>query len=139
MSAEEIKKDPVIKSIFDEGGLEHPSANFTDQIINTIKSESKDAVFVYKPIISKKAWLILIFIGLSLFVYLTFGLSSESSYFGIHGFSMNFDAPNLKEFMGRFKFSFGLSPILKTALIALSIFTFSNLIIFELKSKSLFR
>ena len=59
MSAKEIRKDPFIKSIFDEGGTEQPSGNFTNQIINTIKAQSKKSAFVYKPVISKKAWLVI--------------------------------------------------------------------------------
>lgn len=139
MSAEDINRDPVIKSIFDEGGLEQPSANFTSQIIKVIKSQSKDSVFVYKPVIGKKTWLVLIFLGVSLFVYLTLGLSPESGFLSLHGFSLDFDASGIRKALGQFKFSLELSPIFKTALIALSIFTFSHLIIFELKSRSLIK
>jgi hypothetical protein len=139
MSAEEIKKDPVIKSIFDEGGLEQPSDNFTDQIINTIKAQSKDSAFVYKPVISKKAWLALTFLGISLFVYLMLGLSPDSEFLGFHGFLMDFDTSGIKKVLGQFRFSLELSPILKMALATLSIFTFANLIIFELRSRSFFK
>ena len=139
MSAEEIKKDPVIKSIFEEGGLEHPSSNFTDQIIKTIKSEAKDSVFVYKPAIGKKTWLVLIIFGVALFIYLTLGLSPEGGFLNLPEFSMGFDTSGIKKVLGQFRFSLELSPILKMALVALSVFTFSNLIIFELRSRSFFK
>jgi len=139
MSAEEIKKDPVIKSIFEEGGLEHPSSNFTDQIIKAIKSEAKDSVFIYKPAIGKKTWLALIIFGVALFIYLTLGLSPEGGFLNLPEFSMDFDASGIRKVLGQFSFSLDLSPILKTSLIALSIFTFTNLIIFELKSRSFFK
>lgn len=139
MSAEEIKKDPVIKSIFEEGGLEYPSSNFTDQIIKAIKSEAKDSVFIYKPAIGKKTWLTLIIFGVALFIYLTLGLSPEGGFLNLPEFSMDFDASGIRKVLGQFSFSLDLSPILKTSLIALSIFTFTNLIIFELKSRSFFK
>ena len=63
MSSEEFKKDPTIKSIFDEGGIEQPSDNFTNQIIKNIKAQSKESAFVYTPVISKNGWLVLAFIG----------------------------------------------------------------------------
>ena len=37
MKSEKVKKDPFIKSIFDEGGIEQPSEKFTNKIIDTIK------------------------------------------------------------------------------------------------------
>ena len=139
MSDENIKKDPVIQSMLDEGGLEHPSNNFTNQIINSIKAQTKESAFVYKPVISKNVWLGLIFAGVSLFIYLVFSLSPESQFLNLNGFSMDFDASRIREIIPQISFSLELSSIMKTALIALSFFTFSNLIIFELKSRSFFK
>lgn len=139
MSAEEMKKDPIIKSILDEGGLEHPSSKFTNNIINAIKAQSKDAAYVYKPVISKSAWLVLIFMGSALFIYLLLGLSPENSLLNLEGFSFSVDTSALKSFFGKFSLSLEMSPIYKTALIALSLFTFTNLIIFELRNKSLWK
>jgi hypothetical protein len=86
MSAEDIKKDPVITSILNEGGLEQPSSNFTDQIINTIKAQSSEAVYQYKPVISRSAWLVFTFVGVALFGYILFGLPAETKYPAIQDF-----------------------------------------------------
>ena len=139
MSAEEIKKDPFIKSIFDEGGTEQPSGNFTNQIINTIKAQSKESAFVYKPVISKKAWLVIAFLGVSLFLYLLFGNAEPGQGLNLYGYSLNVDTSIIKGVLSKIAFSFELTPILKTSFLALIFFTFSNLIIFELKSRSFFK
>lgn len=139
MSSEEIKKDPFIKSILDEGGLEKPSRNFTSQIINTIKAQSKDSAFVYKPVISRSAWLVLAFLGTALFLYILLGLSPGGQFLNLHEFSLNIDSSKIKGLLSKVAFSFEITPILKTSLIALTFFTFSNLIIFELKSRSFFK
>lgn len=139
MSSKDIKKDPFIKSIFDEAGVAQPSGNFTNQIISAIKAQSKESAFVYKPIISKNAWLIMAFLVFSLFVYLLTGNADAAQGINLYGFSFNLDTSFIKEFFGRFVFSFELSPILKTSFLALIVFTFSNLIIFELRSRSFFK
>lgn len=139
MSSEKIKNDDVIKSIFDEGGLENPSDGFTNNIINAIKTQSADSVFVYKPVISRSAWLVIAFLGIVLFVYLFFGFSSAGEGLDLYGFKLNFDTSGIKGILNKIAFSFEITPILKTSLIALTFFTFSNLIIFELKSRSFFK
>lgn len=139
MSLEDIKKDPIIKSIFDEGGLEQPSGGFTNNIINAIKTQTENSVFVYKPVISRGAWLVITFLGISLFAYLFFGFSPEGKGLDLYGYTLNFDTSIIKGIFSKFSFSFNLSPIFKIALMALSFFTFSNLIIFELKSRSILK
>ena len=139
MSSEEFKKDPTIKSIFDEGGIEQPSDNFTNQIIKNIKAHSKDSAFVYTPVISKNAWLLLAFFGISLFVYLLFGNTPEGQGLNLYGYTLNIDTSIIKGILSKIAFSFELSPILKTSLIALTFFTFTNLLIFEIRSRSFFK
>jgi len=139
MSSDKIKNDDVIKSIFDEGGLEKPSDSFTNSIINTIKTQSGDSVFVYKPVISRSAWLVIAFLGIALFAYLFFGFSPEGQGLDLYGFTLNFDTSKIKGILNKIAFSFEITPILKTSLIALTFFTFSNLIIFELRNRSFFK
>lgn len=141
MSLEEIKKDPFIKSLFDEGGKEHPSDKFTDQIMNTIKAQSKESAFVYTPVISKNVWLVIAFFGVSLFAYLLLGSAEQGQGQGLnlYGYSLNVDTSIIKGVFSKIAFSFEISPILKTSLLALIFFTFSNLIIFELRSRSFFK
>src|SRR6056300_1251349 len=98
MSSEEMKKDPIIKSFFDEGGMEQPSGNFTSNIIKDIKAQSENSVYVYKPVISKSAWLIIAALGLALFIYLSFGVPPEGTGIELYGYAFKFDTPFLKNF-----------------------------------------
>ena len=139
MSSKEIKKDPFIKSIFDEGGIEQPSGGFTNQIINTINAQSKESAFVYKPVISRNAWLIMAFLGIALFIYLLLGGATEGQGLDLFGFKLNMDTSIIRGLFSKIAFSFTPSPILKTSLIALIFFTFSNLLIFEWRNRSFFK
>lgn len=139
MNSEEMKQDQYIKKLFDEAGMEQPSGKFTSNIINTIKAESKESTFEYKPVISRTAWRIIAALGIGLFAYLLFGASGEGQAMDIYGYSLNIDTTKIKSLFGKVALSFELTPIMKTAFIALVLFTFSNLLIFELKNKSFFK
>ena len=139
MSSDELKKDPYIKSLFEEGGEEQPSGHFTNQIIHNIKAESKESVFAYKPVISRTAWRIIAFIGFLLFIYMLFGSTAEGQGIDLYGYTLNFDASKIKGMFSKIAFSFEFTPIMKTSFLALAFFTFSNLIIFELKNRSFFK
>ncbi|MCK5702374.1 MAG: hypothetical protein KAI29_14520, partial [Cyclobacteriaceae bacterium] len=112
---------------------------FTNQIIKNIKAQSKESAFIYTPIISKNAWLVLAFLGFSLFVYLLFGNVPAGQGLNLYGFTLNIDTSIIKGIFSKIAFSFELSPILKTSLIALTFFTFTNLLIFEIRSRSFFK
>ena len=139
MSSGEMKKDQYIKKLFDEAGMEQPSSRFTSNVINTIKAESKQNAFEYKPVISRTAWRIIAVIGFGLFLYLLFGASGEGQALNLYGYSLNFDTSKINNIFSKIAISFELTPIMKTSFIALVLFTFSNLIIFELKNKSFFK
>lgn len=136
MKSEKNKMDPFIKSIFVEGGTEQPSNKFTSKIIETIKAQAPESAFEYEPVISKKAWLIISLFGVALFLFLLFGYTPEGQSLNIEGFSLKFNTTPIKDILSQVAFSFTITPILKTSLIALTFFTFSNLIIFELKNRS---
>ena len=139
MSANKFDQDQFMKSIMEDGGLEKPGSRFTDDIINTIKAGSQQGQFVYKPVISRSAWLVLAFFGILTFAYLMMvgGTPTEST--GVLGTKLNLDFSFFKNMFSKISFSFHLSPIFKTSLIALFLFTFSNLIVFELKNRSFWR
>jgi hypothetical protein len=139
MSLEEMKKDPFIKSLFDEGGIEQPSGRFTHTIIDIIKAQSKANPYVYKPVISRNAWLVIAFLGVSIFIYLMFGNTSDAQGLNLYGYSLSIDTSKIHGFFSKIAFSFTLTPIIKTAFVALFFFTFTNLVIFELKSRSFFK
>ncbi len=62
---EEQFKD--IKQLVKEAGTEHPSPVFLQNVMNQIKVSETQRSEVYKPLISKKAWLI---IGLVILVFI---------------------------------------------------------------------
>jgi hypothetical protein len=139
MSEQEIQKDPYIKSLFEEAGTEEPSKRFTNSVIDQIKAQSASSVFTYKPVISRSAWLTMAAIGVLAFLYLVFVNPSSSEGLELYGYSLNFDFTKVKNLFSKVAFSFELTPIFKTSIIALFVFTFSNLIIFELKNRSIFK
>ena len=140
MKDQEFKQDQFIKSILEEGGLEKPTSGFTDHIIQKLKAaQAEDKAFVYQPVISRKVWLGLAFGGFLLFAYLLLGFAPEGQGIELYGYKLNFDTSVIKGLFSKIAFSFEITPILKTSLIALTFFTFSNLIIFELRSRSFFK
>jgi hypothetical protein len=139
MSKQEINKDPYIKSLFEKGGVEEPSSHFTNRIIERIQAQSESSAYQYKPVISKGAWLAIAIIGLGIFLSLLFSGPSSGQGLDLYGYSLNIDLSNLKNLLNKIALSFELTPIFKTAIVALFIFTFSNLIIFELKNRSIFK
>jgi hypothetical protein len=139
MNEQEINRDPYIKSLLEEGGTEKPSNNFTNNIIDKIKAQSAPSAFTYKPVISKSAWLTMAFIGVAAFLYLLFVNPSSGQGFELYGYSLNINLSKLKNIFSKVAFSFELTPIFKTSIIALFVFTFSNLLIFELKNRSIFK
>ncbi len=139
MSEHETHKDPYIKSLFEEGGAEEPSGQFTNRIIERIQAQSESSAYQYKPVISKGAWLAIAFVGLGIFLFLLFNNPGSGQGLDLYGYSLNIDLSNLKSILNKIAFSFELTPILKTSIVALFVFTFSNLIIFELKNRSIFK
>ena len=139
MSSKEFKRDAFIKSIFDEGGIENPSNGFTKQIVKNIKSQSKESVFEYKPVISRNAWLAIAFLGIALFLFIFFQSPGQSQGTEFFGYTVNLDTQKITGLFKKIAFSFKLTPIFKTALIALTFFIFSNLVIIEIKSRSFFK
>lgn len=83
---EENKKlDDFIRKTIKEVGLEKPSLDFTDLVLSKIQAEEeKTAVFEFQPILSKKAWFIIICAVIALFAYLLLGdLEIEIPWFSI--------------------------------------------------------
>jgi hypothetical protein len=63
-----------VKKIVRSAGLETPSDGFTQNIMSKIVvQEEKTTAIKYKPLISKRSWLILAAITIILFTYIIFG------------------------------------------------------------------
>ncbi len=138
MSSENIKKDPFIRSLFEEGGLEHPSGNFTNKIVNNIKTPSGAETFEYKPVISRKAWFIT---GVFIVILLTLAFlqPTQGPQQGLYQFDSGLYIQKVIAIFNKITGSFRLTSILKTALVAFSFFVFMSLTLIELKSRSLYK
>jgi len=63
-----------VKKIVKSAGLETPSDGFTQNIMSKIVAqEEKTTAIKYKPLISKRSWLIFAAITIILFTYIIFG------------------------------------------------------------------
>ncbi len=59
------------KYIIEEAQVESPSSNFVNKVMDSVKLESKLSISrVYKPLISKPAWIVImvVFVALSIFI-----------------------------------------------------------------------
>ena len=63
--------DDFVQKVVKTAGLETPSDQFTQSIMSKIKAQS--AVTHYKPLISKRSWLVLCSIVIFLLAYVFFG------------------------------------------------------------------
>ena len=72
--------DYLTKKLITKGGVESPSFNFTDAVMSIVENLSKNEITVYKSLISKRTW-ILILIGFSAIILYTlfFGSQTEST------------------------------------------------------------
>ncbi len=141
MSLEKIKRDPAIKSMFEEAGLENPSAGFTDNIIKNIEAQSASSVFVYKPVISNSTWKILAFLFSSLILFIILASTSAGAGQSVQLYKniFNIDFSVFTDIVQKMSFSFDLSPIFKISLLALMVFSFVNLLIINNQSRSYFK
>lgn len=72
--------DNLTKKVIKSGALESPSFNFTDAVMSQVKALDKNQLTVYKPLISKKMWALILVSFLSILVYiLFFGTQTEPS------------------------------------------------------------
>lgn len=139
MNHQEEFHDDYIKSLIQEGGVSEPSRDFTNNLIESIKTRPAQSAYAYKPVISRSAWLAIALIGCAAFAYMFFVSPENGQGLNIYGYSLSLDFSKLKGIASQMAISFELTPILKTSLAALFIFTFSNLIIFELKNRSILK
>ncbi|NNK86901.1 MAG: hypothetical protein HKO90_01335 [Flavobacteriaceae bacterium] len=57
--------DKFSKRIFKESGLESPESDFTQRLMSQIESSANRSLFIYKPLISLKAWVFIVIAALS--------------------------------------------------------------------------
>ena len=71
--------DKLAKKVIKTLPLERPSLDFTATIMTKIEARQTSSITTYKPLISKKAWLIISMIVAGLLIYLFTLDSSEAS------------------------------------------------------------
>ncbi len=81
--------DELTKKVIKETPLEQPSFNFTASVMSQVAELSSNTVTTYKPLISKKGWIIISIVFLSLILFMLFGIQKEStSWFDSLDFSV---------------------------------------------------
>jgi hypothetical protein len=76
---EDKNMDKLIASLVSETSVESPSVDFTAKVMSGVFAVEKNTAFVYKPAISKKAWLIIFGIIIALFAVLLFNTQLTSA------------------------------------------------------------
>ena len=137
MNTGDLNTEKYFKKLMTEGGLVQPPERFTQQVLQKISVLSPASQEKYKPILSRKTWMILAIVVVAIFTYsYLMGGTTSSSTFNVMGIEVSLDLSIFKEMFQKVVFSFELSPIMQTSILALVVFTFSNLIIFELRNRS---
>lgn len=68
------------ETVIGKEAIESPSFNFTDAVMSKVNALEESAVIVYKPLISKQSWVLIILGILIMVLYiLFFGNNTESS------------------------------------------------------------
>lgn len=72
--------DDLTKKVIKIGSIESPSFNFTNAVMSQVEALGKNQLTVYKPLISKKIWALILISFLLILVYiLFFGTQTEPS------------------------------------------------------------
>lgn len=72
--------DDLAKKVMKEAPIESPSFNFTDAVMLQVEALNKNQATVYKPLISKKTWVLILVSFLSIIIYIMFfGTQTETS------------------------------------------------------------
>ena len=72
--------DDIAKKVIQEGSIESPSFNFTDSVMSQVLELNISHATVYKPLISKNTWFLILAVLISVIDYTAyFGGQSESA------------------------------------------------------------
>ena len=71
---EDKELDNFIRKSIKDIGLEKPTEGFTDLILSKIRANTQvSATFVYKPLISKTVWFLILLLVITIFLSVIFG------------------------------------------------------------------
>ena len=119
----ENKEDQNIEKLVERmlmnSDIEAPSPDFTQNVMSGIYASQKSRKVIYKPIFSKRTWLI-IFTGIiAIFIYSFFNSNPHAPLFEIN-FSW-FRLNQLEKFLPNFKISFLTAYVILLAAIAVMV------------------
>ena len=93
MEGDEKKIETFIDKIMSADSLEQPSLDFTDKVMTKVEAISSSTATVYKPLISKPVWYIIIgsFVALVGYIYLKEPVINNGWFnrFELSNFSIN--------------------------------------------------
>lgn len=139
MKNEQIKKDPFVQYLIEEGGMEQPGEDFTKNIMGQLDQTPQNS-FSYQPVISRAAWIVLTVVGVGLFLVLSVMTPQAGNEpLDFFGYAIHVDFSFFTYFIHKISLSFELSPVMKTSLGALAFFSLFQLLIYELKRKSFYK
>lgn len=73
--------EKLVDKMMKETSLETPSLDFTDKVMNQVLALSSSKATVYKPLISKKGWVLISLGFIAITSYIIFGFKTEPSDF----------------------------------------------------------
>ena len=79
MEADDKKIEAFIDKLMSADALEQPSLDFTAHVMSKVEAISNSTVTVYKPLISKPVWMLIISAFVALVGYVVFNEPSTSS------------------------------------------------------------
>ena len=71
--------DNLAKKVIKDTHLESPSFNFTASVMSQVTELGNNSITKYKPLISKKGWLVISIVFLALMAYMLFGIQEGST------------------------------------------------------------
>lgn len=110
--------EKLIENLMAETSVESPSVEFSNKVMSGVFAVEKNKAFIYKPIISKRAWFIIFGAFCALFAFLISNSSLTSD-----GINFNLTFLNFDKFLTAFS-GFEFSTLTANVIFAASIMVF---------------
>jgi hypothetical protein len=97
MDKQSKKIDKLAHQLINEAGLENPSSDFFSKVMDKIEAKKVSQLIVFQPLISKKAWLLIISFTIVVITLLTiYPIIDEFSLFQLPSLShLSFKFPEI--------------------------------------------
>lgn len=88
---EDVNIEKLVEQMMLNTALESPSVDFTQTVMSEVLALGKSKSLIYKPILSRRTWLV-IFLGIIvIFIYSFFNSASATTIFNINFVHFKFD------------------------------------------------